>query len=128
MPARNRSNSAAAANRSGNDAPPYFKVMDPLEGGYGYGKEIQARDGNAFDEFEINIYDDRTDRGQRRPAIQVQVRKTGKFGSTTVLTLDDLSAFEELVDDLASALEVMKQADAAAAQPKPARRRKPTRA
>src|SRR4051812_35106872 len=97
MPPQARKKPAARTNAP--TAPPYWKVIAPIEGGYGYGQMIKAKDGSEFPEFEINVYDDRTDRGQRRGAIQVQARKTGKFGATAVITLSDADEFEAFVID-----------------------------
>ena len=106
---------ARSTRSNGNDSreqtvAPYYKRLDPTHE-FEYGAEIETRNGGSFRQFEVTIFDDRDDVGQRTPGIIVQFRKAGKFGATATFTFADSDeaeaheGFEEFLDDMREALD-----------------------
>jgi hypothetical protein len=85
MAVRERSRNS---DTNGSSVKPYWKRLTPtieLE----YGKPWSTNDGEKVSPFEVTVYDDRKDVGQRTAGIVMQVRKTGKWGKTVTLIFLD---------------------------------------
>ena len=82
--------------RRRNGADPYFERLSPAF-------EYDYTRAGESPRFEVRIFDDREDVGQRTPAIQVQFTRLGRYRKVATFEATDLDELDELIADLSEA-------------------------